>query len=104
TKPVASRSASFVSRMLPSASVMPTPPCSRPLEPDLFQRRRPGIGIDQHERGLGHPRPDAAGPHVLEDRAVAHPLVDQPLNLVELRFALLVVCLHCLLLEEGVEV
>src|SRR5438552_6172175 len=38
------------------------------LEPDLFQGRRPRIGVDQHQRGLLHPWSHPARPDVLPDR------------------------------------
>src|SRR5439155_20107935 len=74
------------------------------LQLDLFQRRRPWIGIDQHERGLGHARADAARPDVLPDRSEPHAVVQDLLDLDQERFALLLVGFERLLLVEKVDV
>src|SRR5215207_3039170 len=80
------------------------PRCSLLLQPDLFERRGPGIRVDQQERGLGHAGPDPARPDVLVDRRDADPLVHELLDLVEEHLALLLVRLDALLLVEGVDV
>src|SRR5262245_30969906 len=77
---------------------------SRALQPDLFEWRRPRIGIDEHQRWLGHARSDAARPDILEDGAVAHALVHEALDLMQHRLALLPVRLRGLLLEKSVDV
>src|SRR5258706_2224710 len=74
------------------------------LQPHVVERRRPGIGIDQHDAGLRHPRPDPARPDVLEDGPHAYALVDEPLDLVEQGLPLGPVRLAALLLVEGVQV
>src|SRR5580765_8651266 len=74
------------------------------LQPHVFERRRPGIGVDQHERRILDARPDAAGPDVLEDRRDARALVHDLLDLVQERLALLTVGLARLLLVERVGV
>src|SRR2546428_779838 len=73
---------------------------SGPLQPHLFQRRRPGIGIDQHERGLLHPGADAARPDIVVDRAIPDALVHQALDLVQHGLPLGMIRLHGLLLEQ----
>ena len=74
------------------------------LEPDLLEGRRPRIGVDQHQRGLLHPGPDAARPDVLADRPEPHPLVDELLDLVQHRLPLAAIGLQRLLLEQRVDV
>src|SRR5919198_5914264 len=70
----------------------------------LFHRRGPRIRVDEHERGLRHPRPDAARPDVLVDGPEPHPFVEELLDLVQERLALFPVALQRLLLVEGVDV
>src|SRR4029077_409471 len=70
----------------------------------VFERRRPRIRVDQHERGLRHPRADSAGPDVLEDRRDPHALVHDLLDLVQERLALLAIGLAGLPLVEVVDV
>src|SRR5919198_827280 len=70
----------------------------------LFHRCGPRIRVDEHERGLRHPRPDAARPDVLVDGPEPHPFVEQLLDLVEERLPLFPVRLQRLLLVEGVDV
>src|SRR6266849_6251217 len=74
------------------------------LQPDLLERRRPGIGVDQHQRGLLHARPDPAGPEELEDGPESHALVERLLDLVQHDLALLPIGLHGLLLVERVDI
>jgi len=56
---------------------------SVPSEPHLFERRRPGIRVDQHQRRLFDAWPHAARPDVFPDRTEPHPLVDELLDLVQ---------------------
>src|SRR5262245_5138134 len=74
------------------------------LQPDVLERRRPGVGRDRHERRILDARPDPAGPDVLEDRRDARALVHDLLNLVQERLALLAIGLARLLLVEGIGV
>src|SRR5207247_1677231 len=66
--------------------------------------RGPWIGVDEHQRGLLHARADPARPDVLEDRPEAHALVEELLDLVQRRLALLPVGLPRLLLVQRVDV
>jgi hypothetical protein len=50
------------------------------LQPHLFQRRRPGIGVDQQQRRFLHARSDAAWPVVLPDGGEPDPLMEQLLD------------------------
>src|SRR5437870_12598028 len=74
------------------------------LQAYLFERRRPGVGIDQHQRRLLDPRADPARPDVVPDRAEPHPLVDELLDLVQQRLALAAIGHERLLLVERVDV
>src|SRR5260370_36361627 len=74
------------------------------LETNVFQRRGPWIGVDEHQGGLLHARADPARPDVLEDRPGAHALVEGLLDLVQHRLALLPVGLPRLLLVARVAV
>src|SRR6266850_190393 len=79
--------------------------CHLPLlEPYLLERRRPRIGIDEHQCGLLHARPDAARPVELEDGRETHALVEHLLDLEQQGLALLAIRLHGLLLVERVDV
>src|SRR5215813_179286 len=80
------------------------PPPLTLLQSDFLERRRPWIRIDQHEARLLHARAHAARPDVLEDRAEAHALVEDLLDLVQHRLPLLAVGLARLLLVERVDV
>src|SRR5262245_63923043 len=98
-KPAGRSSACIALRMPPRLGVWPYAGSSRTsrrsartertrrmsvlLQAHVFERRRPRIRIDQHERGLGHPGPDPAGPDVLEDGCDAHALVHELLDLVQ---------------------
>src|SRR5262245_19432602 len=64
------------------------------LQPHLFQRRGPGVRVDQVQRRLVHAGADPAGPPVLEDRREAYALVQGLLDLVQHGLALLAVCLE----------
>src|SRR5207245_9112989 len=74
------------------------------LRPYLLERCRPGIGIDQHQRGLLHARPDSARPEELEDGPEAHALVEGLLDLVQQGLAPLAIGLDGLVLVQGVDV
>src|SRR5690348_13197502 len=74
------------------------------LQPHFFQRRRPRIGIDQHQGGLGDARADAARPAVLPDRAQADAFVHEPLDLVQDRLALRAIGFARLLRVEFVDI
>src|SRR4051794_33449919 len=54
---------------------------SRPLQFDLFERRRPGERIDFHQRRVRDTRPDPACPEIIVDRRKAHALVQNFLDL-----------------------
>src|SRR6185295_15481895 len=70
----------------------------------LFQRRRPRVGVDQHQRRLGHARAHPARPHVLEDGTVPDALMYEALDVVQNRLPLLPIGLNGLLLEERVDI
>src|SRR5438105_4585403 len=72
------------------------------LQPYLLEWRRPGIGVDQHQRRFLHAGPDSARPEELEDRPEPHALVEGLLDLVQHGLALLAIGLDRLLLVEGV--
>src|SRR5207249_7873004 len=55
------------------------------LEPDLLERSRPRVGVDQHQRGLGHAGPDAARPDELVERTEPRALVEELLDLMQQR-------------------
>src|SRR3989442_471286 len=74
------------------------------LETHFLQGRRPGPGVDEHQRGLRHPPPHPARPDVFIDGPEPHPLLEQPLDLVQHRLALLPVGLPGLLLVQVVDV
>src|SRR5262245_37315977 len=74
------------------------------LEGHVFVGGRPGIRVDLQQGRLGHPRADAARPDVLPDRPEPHPLVQELLDLVEHRLALLAIRLAGLLLEQVVDI
>src|SRR3989442_11911840 len=74
------------------------------LEPHLFERRRPRIRVNEHERGVLHARTDPARPDVVVDRREAHAVVELLLNLREHRRALLLVQLLRLLAVERLDV
>src|SRR6266481_3638315 len=74
------------------------------LEPHVLQGRRPRVGIDQHQGGLGHPRAHPARPDVIHDRCEADPLVERALDLVQQDLPLAGVGLPALLLVERVDV
>src|SRR5207245_8449620 len=74
------------------------------LQPYLLEWRRPGVGIDQHQPGLLHARPDSARPEELEDGTEAHALVEGLLDLVQQGLALLAIGLDGLLPVQGVDV
>src|SRR5688572_530553 len=74
------------------------------FELDVLERRRPRVGVDQHQARLGHAGPDAARPDELVERTEPRPLVDELLDLVEHRLALLPVGLPRLLLEQRLDV
>src|SRR5262245_18310422 len=74
------------------------------LQAHLFEGSRPRVRVDQHQRRLGHPRPDAAWPDVLEDGPEPYALVEDLLDLMEHRLALLPAGLHGLLPVERVVV
>src|SRR5712691_8134192 len=59
------------------------------LETYFFQRRRPGIGVDQHQRGFLHTRPHSTRPYVVPDGPEPHPLVQELLDLAQEGLALL---------------
>src|SRR5215467_13780258 len=69
----------------------------------VFERRRPRIRVDHHERRIGYPRPDAARPDVFEDRRDPHAVGHDLLDLVQERLALLAIGLARLLLVERVD-
>src|SRR5436190_23513918 len=66
------------------------------FEAHLFKRRRPRVGVDQHQRGLIHARTHPAGPDVLEDRTVPDALVHEALDLVQHSLPLTTIRLHSL--------
>src|SRR4029453_14014371 len=70
------------------------------LQPPVFDGRRPRVRVDQHQSRLRHLGADPARPDVIVDGPEPHPLVKQPLDLVEHRLAFLPVGLPGLLLEE----
>src|SRR5256885_6359064 len=74
------------------------------LETNVFERRRPRIRIDHHQRRLRHPRTDATRPDVLVDRCDPDPVVDDLLDLVQQRLTLLPVGFSRLLSVERVDV
>src|SRR6266498_1845127 len=74
------------------------------LEAHLFERRRPRVGVDQHQRGLLHPGPDSRRPDVFPDGREPHPLVDDLLDLVQQRLALAAIGHEGLLLVQRVDV
>src|ERR671919_517185 len=74
------------------------------LQPHLFQRRGPRIGINQHQCGLLDARPDAAWPIVVPDRPKPYPLMEQLLDLVQQGLPLAAVGLHRLLLVKCIDV
>src|SRR5882672_4164401 len=74
------------------------------LETNVFERRRPRIRIDQHQRRLLDPGADAARPDILVDRRDPDPVVDDLLDLVQERLALLPVGFSRLLSVERVDV
>src|SRR5207244_11293656 len=59
------------------------------LETNVFERRRPRIRIDHHQRRLLHPRTDATRPDLLVDRCDPHPGGEHLLALVQQRLTLL---------------
>src|SRR5262249_42001168 len=81
-----------------------SPPGSLRLELQVLVGRRVGVHRDQTEPGLGHARADAVQPPKLPDWRVHDLLVDELLDLVEDRLALLPVQFRGLLLEEPVDV
>src|SRR5262245_62432963 len=74
------------------------------LQAHLFERRRPRVGVDQHQRGLGHAGTDAARPDEFPERPEPHALVEELLDLVEYRLALAPIGLPRLLPVERVDV
>src|SRR5712691_8891698 len=74
------------------------------LQTDLFERRRPGIGVDEHQRRLLHPRSDPTRPNVLVQGPEAHALVQKLLDFVQEGGALAVVEFDCLLFVQRVDV
>src|SRR4029453_2386671 len=74
------------------------------LESHFLERCRPGIRVDEHQRRFLDPRPHAARPDVLPDRSEADALVDELLDLMQERLALLLVGDERLLLVERVDV
>src|SRR6266511_2070000 len=80
------------------------PSISLLLQTHLFQRRRPGEGVDQHQCRLLHPGPDPARPEIKPDGPEHHPLVHELLDLVQQGFAFRPVGLHVLLLEQLIDV
>src|SRR5438093_12869457 len=66
------------------------------LEPDLFERRRPWIGIDEHERGVLHAGGDPARADAVVDGGEAHAGVALWLDLREPRRARLRIQHLCL--------
>src|SRR5882762_166193 len=85
------------------SSMPPSLPVSL-LQADLFERRRPGVGVDEHQCRVRDPRPDATWPDVLVDRRDPDPVVDDLLDLVQQRLTLLPVGFSRLLPVERVDV
>src|SRR4030095_11356590 len=74
------------------------------LQAHLLEGRRPGIRVDEHQRGLGRARAHRARPDVGVDRGEAYALGQLLLDAVEQRLALLAVDLARLLGVEGLDV
>src|SRR5882672_7501950 len=79
-------------------------PISLLLERHVLVRRRPGVRVDLHQGRVPHARPDPARPDIFPDRAEPHPLVEELLDLVKHRLALLPVRLPRLLPVERLDV
>src|SRR5437879_11094852 len=77
---------------------------SVPPELYLFERRRPRVGIDQHQRRLLDPWAHAARPDVVPDRPEPHPLVQELLDLMEQRLAFAAIAHEGLFLVQRVDV
>src|SRR6266478_6705044 len=77
---------------------------SVPPELHLFERRRPRVGIDQHQRRLLDPWAHAARPDVVPDRPEPHPLVQELLDLMEQRLAFTAIAHEGLFLVQRVDV
>src|SRR5215831_12180726 len=73
---------------------------SRTLESEILVGRRIGVAPDQVDPGLLDPRTDAPDERELVDRHVGHAIMDNALDLVQLRLSLLRVELARLTLEE----
>src|SRR5437588_12703530 len=73
---------------------------SRTLEPEILVGRRVSVAAEQVDPGLLDPRTDAPDERELVDRHVGHAIVEDPLDLVQLRLPLLRVELARLTLEE----
>src|SRR5712692_1084950 len=67
------------------------------FEPHFFQRCRPGVRVDQHQRWLLDPRPDPTRPDVLPDGSEHDAFVDELLDLVQQGLAFAAVGLSSLL-------
>src|SRR5215510_4472042 len=74
------------------------------LEPYLFERRRPRVGIDQHQPRLLNSWSNSARPDVFPDGPKHHAFVYKVLDLVQERFTLAAISLAVLLFEERVDV
>src|SRR4029453_12212625 len=74
--------------------------CSWVVQPHLFQRSSPGVGLDQPQPWLLHAWSYAARPHKEKDGHEHSPLVHELLELVQQGLALTPVRLHILLFEQ----
>src|SRR5262249_7989523 len=78
--------------------------CSLRFQAHLFQGSSPGVGLDQPQPWLLHPRSYAARPHKEKDGHEHSTLVHELLDLVHQRLALTPVRLHVLLFEQLIDV
>src|SRR5262249_21631815 len=74
------------------------------LQAHILERRRPGVGVDRHQRRLLHPRSDAARPDVEPDGREHHALVHELLDLVQQGLAFRPVRLTVLLFEQCINI
>ena len=74
--------------------------CSAPFQTHILEGGGPGKGVDEHQRRLLHPWPDAARPEVEPDGREHDALVHELLDLVQQNLPLLPIHFHVLLFEQ----